>query len=139
VVPAESLIPYGYSHANAAITRCRTLSVEELFPESAKLGKASRAGMPWNYLSVITKIMRSQGANASSREIAQNAGPIPKGKYETGAPHDKTTQGLFAMGLTPLAEAITFGSSDFPIGGDDRRHDASQGGINLNPQLRHRI
>jgi len=79
------------------------------------------------------------GRNNPAMQTVQNVGPIPQGHYLIGAPHDTETHGPYVMRLTPEPETITYGRAGFLIHGDNRRHDASQGCIILDPHLRHRI
>ena len=59
-----------------------------------------------------------QGKNNPDMEKVENVGPIPKGKYEIGTPHDTQSHGPHVMALSPAAGTETFGRSGFLIHGD---------------------
>lgn len=43
------------------------------------------------------------GKNCSAMQDKQNVGPLPRGVYAIGKPHDTTSHGQFVMRLTPFA------------------------------------
>jgi hypothetical protein len=79
------------------------------------------------------------GRNNPADQNVQNEGPVPQGYYDIGAPHDTDHHGPYVMALTPRTGTNLFNRSGFLIHGDNRRRDASQGCIILDPRLRHTI
>jgi hypothetical protein len=79
------------------------------------------------------------GRNNPKLQFVRNVGPIPRGHYKIGPPHDTATHGPYVMVLTPLPGTHTHGRAGFLIHGDNRRHDASHGCIILDRLLRHRV
>jgi hypothetical protein len=70
-----------------------------------------------------------------------DTGPIPRGVYAIGPPHDTTTHGPHVMALTPVDGTDTFGRSGFLIHGDSIEHPgtASHGCIILARAIRDEI
>ena len=78
------------------------------------------------------------GRNNPSAQGTRNVGPIPRGRYSIGAPHDTRTHGPHAMALTPVGHNA-LGRDGFLIHGDNTRHDASTGCIVLPRNIRDQI
>jgi hypothetical protein len=81
------------------------------------------------------------GKNNPAMQQVQNAGPIPKGIYEIGAPHDTQSHGPHVMALSPAAGTEVFGRDGFLIHGDAIADPgtASHGCIILARDLRDKI
>jgi len=60
----------------------------------------------------------ADGKNNPDKEKVENVGPIPKGIYEIGTPHDTQSHGPHVMALSPAADTETFGRGGFLIHGD---------------------
>ena len=73
-------------------------------------------------------------------EWISNYGPIPRGEWRIGAPHNTKTHGPHVMALTPVGH-FGYGRSGFLIHGDKIKKPgtASQGCIILGPDIRQRI
>ena len=82
-----------------------------------------------------------EGKNNPDLENVHDVGPIPKGVWSIGPPHDTTTHGPHVMPLTPLAGTDTFGRDAFLIHGDSVSNPgtASHGCIILPRNIRDRI
>jgi hypothetical protein len=82
-----------------------------------------------------------QGKNNPDLEHIHDTGPIPKGVYGIGPPHDTTTHGPHVMPLTPELGTNTFGRDGFLIHGDSVAHPgtASHGCIILPRNVRDQI
>jgi hypothetical protein len=83
----------------------------------------------------------AEGKNNPSMQDVHNIGPIPRGFYEIGEPHDTDTHGPYVLRLTPFPENEMFGRAGFLIHGDSKANPgtASQGCIILPADARHRI
>lgn len=79
-----------------------------------------------------------EGRNNPAKEDVQSVGPIPRGNYTIGPPHDTATHGPHVMALTPVGHDAR-GRSGFLIHGDNRTHTASLGCIILSRPTRDRI
>ena len=78
------------------------------------------------------------GRNNPNAENQRNLGPIPRGHYRIGTPHNTATHGPHVMDLTPVGHNA-LGRDGFLIHGDNTRHDASTGCVILPPDVRHQI
>jgi len=78
------------------------------------------------------------GRNNGSMEGIQNVGPIPRGHYKIGRPHNTSSHGPHVMSLTAVGH-IARGRSAFLIHGDNHKHDASTGCVIMPPQVRDQI
>lgn len=58
------------------------------------------------------------GKNKPMMEKVHNVGPIPKGAYTIGAPHDTKTHGPYVLELTPHPQNTMYGRAGFLIHGD---------------------
>lgn len=58
------------------------------------------------------------GKNNPAMESVPDVGPIPRGEYQVGVPHDTDSHGPFVMSLTPLPANEMFGRSGFLMHGD---------------------
>jgi hypothetical protein len=76
--------------------------------------------------------------NPDSEQI-HNFGPIPRGLYTIGIPHDSPHVGPYAMSLMPEDGTNTYGRSDFLMHGDSISNPglASHGCIIQNKGVRH--
>ena len=74
-------------------------------------------------------------------EELPNAGPIPEGMWQIGAPQNHPTLGEYVLALTPEKETLTFGRTDFYIHGDNPAHpgQSSDGCIVADKETRSRI
>ena len=81
------------------------------------------------------------GKNNPDMQDVPNVGPIPRGGYTIGAPHNTETHGPFVMSLTPNAENEMHGRTGFLIHGDSIAHPgfASEGCIIMSAEIRHNI
>jgi hypothetical protein len=81
------------------------------------------------------------GKNNPAMQRVEDVGPIPKGVYEIGSPHDTASHGPHVMALSPAAGTETFGRSGFLIHGDSVADPgaASHGCIILARDLRDKI
>ena len=81
------------------------------------------------------------GKNNPAMENVPDKGPLPRGVYIIGPPHDTPTHGPHVMALTPVDGANTFGRSGFLIHGDSIEHPgtASHGCIILPRPIRDQI
>lgn len=79
--------------------------------------------------------------NNPEAQCMGGVGPIPRGSYSIGEPHESAQVGPFAMSLTPSDFTNTFGRSDFLIHGDSVLNPgaASHGCIILPRSLREAI
>jgi hypothetical protein len=82
-----------------------------------------------------------EGKNNPDKEQVHDVGPIPKGVYGIGPPHDTDTHGPHVMPLTPEPGTHTFGRDGFLIHGDSVHAPgtASLGCIILGPTIRNQI
>jgi hypothetical protein len=81
------------------------------------------------------------GRNNPAMQQVEDVGPIPKGVYEIGLPHDTASHGPHVMALSPAVATETFGRSGFLIHGDSVADPgtASHGCIILARDLRDKI
>ena len=77
--------------------------------------------------------------NDPTAEDRPNEGPIPRGTYTIGEPHDTQTHGPFVMRLTPDPSDDMHGRAGFLIHGDNQTHTASQGCIILARPIREQV
>ena len=59
-----------------------------------------------------------EGKNNPEMQQVEDIGPIPKGTYEIGSPHDTASHGPFVMALSPAPGTEMFGRNGFLIHGD---------------------
>lgn len=78
------------------------------------------------------------GRNNPAAQATHNVGPIPRGTYSIGLPHDTHSHGPHVMALTPVGHNA-LGRDGFLIHGDNTRHDASTGCIILPRDIRNQI
>jgi hypothetical protein len=109
--------------------------------------------MPWSYsqstgtlahdgqVVAIGYSGHDNGKNNPDMQQVPNTGPIPKGRYFMGPPHDSAKVGPFALALDPAPGTDTFGRSAFMIHGDSIVHPgtASEGCIILLRDARNKI
>ena len=83
----------------------------------------------------------AEGKNNPGKEQVHDVGPIPKGVYGIGPPHDSDTHGPHVMPLTPQPGTKTFGRDGFLIHGDAIHNlgNASHGCIILGRPVRDQI
>ena|SRR5215469_4753705 len=81
------------------------------------------------------------GKNNPTMQDEPNIGPIPRGTYEIGSPHDTPAHGPHVMSLSPVVGTDTFGRGGFLIHGDAIASPgtASHGCIILARDLRDKI
>ena len=80
-----------------------------------------------------------EGKNAPEFEATHNVGPIPRGGYTIGTPHDTTTHGPFVMALTPVEGNDCCGRSGFLMHGDNTSHTASHGCVIMPRPVREQV
>lgn len=71
------------------------------------------------------------GKNNPDAEAVPGIGPVPRGAWSIGAPHDSPHTGPFTLALDPKPGTDTLGRSEFRIHGDSIAHpgEASHGCI----------
>lgn len=81
------------------------------------------------------------GKNNPAMESVPDVGPIPRGEYQVGVPHDTDSHGPFVMSLTPLPLNEMFGRAGFLMHGDSIEHPgtASKGCIIMPHPVRERV
>jgi hypothetical protein len=81
------------------------------------------------------------GKNNPEMQEVHDVGPLPRGIYVIGRPHDTETHGPFVLPLTPDPANTMFGRTGFLIHGDSLQHPgrASNGCIILPRPIRDRI
>ena len=62
------------------------------------------------------------GKNNPAMESVPDVGPIPRGEYQIGVPHNTESHGPFVMSLTPMPANEMFGRSGFLMHGDSSEH-----------------
>lgn len=69
--------------------------------------------------------------NNSSQECVKGKGPLPRGAYTIGSPHNSAHTGKYTLDLTPHLSNVMCGRSVFRIHGASMRHplDSSEGCI----------
>lgn len=70
----------------------------------------------------------TEGRNNPAMEAVQAKGPIPRGRWQIGAPYDHPHLGPLTMNLAPV-DHDAHGRSAFRIHGDNAADDASHGCI----------
>ena len=82
-----------------------------------------------------------EGQNNPDLEYIHDVGPIPKGVYDIGPPHDTPTHGPLVLALTPEPGTNTFRRDGFLIHGDSVQNPgtASHGCIILPRTVRDQI
>ena len=81
---------------------------------------------------------RGAGLNNPDMQDVEGVGPLPRGLYVAGEPHDDPKVGKYAMRLTPSDTNEMFGRACFFMHGDnaEENHTASEGCIVLPLYLR---
>lgn len=81
---------------------------------------------------------RTWGKNNPDMQDVKGIGPLPRGVYTAGEPHDDAVVGKYALRLTPAPENEMFGRNSFFLHGDSNEHPglASHGCIVLPRELR---
>ena len=81
------------------------------------------------------------GKNNPAMQDVQKIGPIPRGTYTIGEPHDTPTHGPYVLRLTPDPENEMHGRSGFLIHGDSKEHpgQASEGCIIMPRNIREQV
>lgn len=81
------------------------------------------------------------GKNNPAMESVPDVGPIPRGEYQVGVPHDTDSHGPFVMSLTPMPQNEMFGRAGFLMHGDSIEHPgtASKGCIIMPRPVRERV
>lgn len=107
----------------------------------------------WHY-NQITGILKQndqyEGVGYSGKEECKNnpdkemvpfRGPIPRGLWYLGTPHDTMDHGPFVIPLTPDNETKLFGRSEFLMHGDSIEHPgcASEGCIIMSRVIRDNV
>ncbi|MEI2266891.1 tlde1 domain-containing protein [Erwinia sp. CGal63] len=69
--------------------------------------------------------------NDSAKECVKNKGPLPRGTYIIGAPHNSSHTGKYTLNLTPELSNAMCGRAAFRIHGASKNHplDSSEGCI----------
>ncbi|ASO63163.1 tlde1 domain-containing protein [Salmonella enterica] len=69
--------------------------------------------------------------NDSSQECVSGKGPLPRGTYTIGSPHNSAHTGKYTLNLTPSLSNSMCGRSAFRIHGASKKHplDSSEGCI----------
>jgi hypothetical protein len=103
--------------------------------------------MPWLYSQITGELRRhgrlvgrgysgtGPGRDNPAFEAVAFVGPIPRGQYRFGLPHQSPRTGPHVMDLTPEGHDA-FGRDHLQIHGDKRTHDASTGCIVLDLDTR---
>ena len=63
-----------------------------------------------------------QGKNNPDMDHVHNVGPLPRGWYMIGSPHDTVTHGPYVIPLTPHPDNVMHGRSGFLCHGDSVIH-----------------
>jgi hypothetical protein len=81
---------------------------------------------------------RVEGKNNPDMQDVKGVGPLPRGFYTAGEPHDDAVVGKYAMRLTPSPYNEMYGRDSFFLHGDSAEHPgfASHGCIVLPLYLR---
>ena len=84
---------------------------------------------------------KGEGKDNPAMESVHNVGPIPKGRYTIGPPHNTLTHGPYVLPLTPDPDNLMHRRSGFLIHGDSRKAPgtASEGCIILARAIREGI
>jgi hypothetical protein len=79
-----------------------------------------------------------KGKNNPDMQDVKGVGPLPRGLYTAGEPHNDAKVGNYAMRLTPSPDNTMFGRADFFLHGDSMSDpgNASEGCIVLPLYLR---
>ena len=69
--------------------------------------------------------------NDSSQECVKGKGPLPRGTYTIGSPHNSPHTGKYTLNLAPSPDNAMCGRSAFRIHGASKKHpqDSSEGCI----------
>lgn len=72
---------------------------------------------------------KGEGKNNPEMQDVQKVGPLPRGVYSIGEPHDTEAHGPYVLRLTPDPNNQMFDRAGFLIHGDSASHpgDASEG------------
>lgn len=76
--------------------------------------------------------------NRPTDQHLRNRGPIPRGRYTIGPPHQSARTGPHVLNLRPNGHNA-LGRTDFQIHGNNATNDASNGCIILGPAIRRQI
>jgi hypothetical protein len=81
------------------------------------------------------------GKNQPEEQSIADVGPIPRGMYTIGPPHDTPEHGPYVLSLTPAGTNQMFGRSGFLIHGDSVAHPgrASEGCIIMALKTRQQV
>ncbi|WP_426727910.1 tlde1 domain-containing protein [Enterobacter cloacae complex sp. 326A8] len=60
--------------------------------------------------------------NDPSQECVKNSGPLPRGKYTIGSPHNSAHTGKYTLSLTPYSTNEMCGRDSFKIHGKSSLH-----------------
>lgn len=84
---------------------------------------------------------KGEGKNNPAAQFKHNFGPIPRGEYQIGSPHDTMEHGPCVLQLLPSMDNKMFGRSGFLIHGDSLSAPgmASEGCVILNKATREAI
>lgn len=107
----------------------------------------------WTYQQATGRLLRDselvgigysgheEGRNAPDKQAVIGIGPIPRGTYEIGDPHDTSSHGPYVMRLTAADGNEMFGRDGFLIHGDSKLAPgtASHGCIILSRDVREQI
>lgn len=79
--------------------------------------------------------------NNPSLERLPAVGPIPRGTYRVGPPHDSRKTGPYTLDLTPIKGTNTYGRTAFKMHSDSITHpgNASEGCIVMHVHTRQRV
>jgi hypothetical protein len=76
-----------------------------------------------------------EGRNNPDKQAEKSVGPIPRGRYGIGKPHDSAKTGKYVMDLTPVGHDAEKRTA-FQIHGNNAKNDASHGCIILGKSTR---
>lgn len=65
---------------------------------------------------------RDAGKNNPDMQDVKGVGPLPRGFYTAGEPHDDAVVGKYALRLTPSSDNEMFGRNSFFLHGDSLEH-----------------
>ena len=82
-----------------------------------------------------------EGKNDPTKQDIPKVGPLPRGRYTIGSPHDSPHTGPYTMDLTPDPTNEMYGRGDFRMHGDSEEHPgaASEGCIVMPREVRVRV
>ena len=109
-----------------------------------------KKSMPWQYSQSTGQLTHNGqlvstgysgagvGQDNTAMEATPSVGPIPRGAYTIGSPHQGINTGPHVMDLTPSGHNA-LGRTSFQIHGDNSTHTASSGCIVMGPAVRTQI